>query len=236
MARVIPGPVRVVPLSARLSRFLLLSRVDKWGSNWRRQLQDLSPPSDSAHYLRELAKVATLVALPESIKLFRLLVDWRKKNPQQGISKEAHLKPGDLRILRATRLERGLGIKTQIHNPSLQRPDTWLLGKAKWLQQQRNHESQNGRQPSFRWLAGRPPGSAMVAITTGSTMTMMATMMATTMARVGGTAMAARNAQVPGQPNESRALIVVIARNGWVRWCCSLKSWIPRQLGTARKY
>ncbi|KAF8414962.1 hypothetical protein EV426DRAFT_579136 [Tirmania nivea] len=75
---------------------------DKWGSNWRRQLQDLSPPSDSTHYLWELAKVATLVALPESIKLFRFLVDRPKKNPQRGISKETHLKPGDLRILRGT--------------------------------------------------------------------------------------------------------------------------------------
>ncbi|KAF8414770.1 hypothetical protein EV426DRAFT_707614 [Tirmania nivea] len=50
----------------------------------------------------KLAKVATLVALPESIKLFRFLVDRRKKNPQRDVSKEAHLKPGDLRILRGT--------------------------------------------------------------------------------------------------------------------------------------
>ncbi|RPB28764.1 hypothetical protein L211DRAFT_844845 [Terfezia boudieri ATCC MYA-4762] len=74
---------------------------DKWGSNWRRELEDLSPPSDSTHYLRELAKVATLVTLQDGIRLFKVLVDRRKNNLHKGVSTKAHLKPGDLRILRS---------------------------------------------------------------------------------------------------------------------------------------
>lgn len=46
-----------------------------------------------------LPLLGALVTLPEGIQLFRHFIGRRKNKPQKGVSTNAYLKPGDLRIL-----------------------------------------------------------------------------------------------------------------------------------------
>jgi len=57
---------------------------------------ELGPPSESAHYLRELAKAAALATFSEAVKLFKDLVnrqgEWWAGNSGLAISNTERLK------------------------------------------------------------------------------------------------------------------------------------------------